>query len=70
MLAIIFLHRSRKAEMFQLPIPNRTTNNVRIVVVKVSGSRVVLGVEAPDHVTILREELALEDEPCLASFES
>ena len=43
---------------------------VRIVVVKVSGSRVILGFEAPEHVTILREELVEADEPCLASSES
>jgi carbon storage regulator len=44
--------------------------NVRIVVVKVSGSKVILGVEAPDHIKVLREELVEEDEPCLASSES
>lgn len=32
-------------------------DNVRITVTKVSGNRVTLGVEAPDHVRILRGEL-------------
>lgn len=39
--------------------------NVRITVTKVSGNRVTLGVEAPDHVRILRGEL----EPIVCSFE-
>lgn len=40
-------------------------DNVRITVTKVSGNRVTLGVEAPDHVRILRGEL----EPIATSFE-
>ena len=32
-------------------------DNVRITVTKVSGNRVTLGVDAPDHVRILRGEL-------------
>ena len=40
-------------------------DNVRITVTKVSGNRVTLGVEAPDHVRILRGEL----EPIACSFE-
>lgn len=31
--------------------------NVRVTVVRVSGNRVALGVEAPDHVRVLRGEL-------------
>ena len=44
-------------------------NDVRITVIKVSGNRVTLGVEAPAHVTILREEL-IEDEACLVSSDT
>ena len=40
-------------------------DNVRITVTKVSGNRVTLGIEAPDHVRILRGEL----EPIACSFE-
>lgn len=40
-------------------------DNVRITVTKVSGNRVTLGVEAPEHVRILRGEL----EPIACSFE-
>ena len=40
-------------------------DNVRIIINKVSGNRVTLGVEAPDHVRILRGEL----EPIVCSFE-
>ena len=40
-------------------------DNVRITVTKVSGNRVTLGVEAPDHVRILRGEL----EPIACSFD-
>ncbi len=40
-------------------------DNVRITVTKVSGNRVTLGVQAPDHVRILRGEL----EPIATSFE-
>lgn len=40
-------------------------DNVRITVTKVSGNRVTLGIEAPDHVRILRGEL----EPVVCSFE-
>ena len=32
-------------------------DNVRIVVTKVSGNRVTFGIEAPEHVRILRSEL-------------
>ena len=32
-------------------------DSVRIVVTKVSGNRVTLGIEAPEHVRILRSEL-------------
>ena len=32
-------------------------DNVRITITKVSGNRVTLGIEAPDHVRILRGEL-------------
>jgi len=39
--------------------------NVRITVTKVSGNRVTLGIEAPNHVRILRGEL----EPIACSFE-
>jgi carbon storage regulator len=42
-------------------------NDVRIVVVKISGNRVILGVEAPGYVTILREELMNEQQSCLIS---
>jgi carbon storage regulator CsrA len=40
-------------------------DNVRITVTKVSGNRVTLGVDAPDHVRILRGEL----QPVACSFE-
>lgn len=40
-------------------------DNVRITITKVSGNRVTLGVQAPDHVRILRGEL----EPIATSFE-
>ena len=40
-------------------------DNVRITVTKVSGNRVTLGVEAPDHVRILRGEL----QPVADAFE-
>lgn len=40
-------------------------DNVRITVTKVSGNRVTLGIEAPDHVRILRGEL----EPIVCAFE-
>ena len=40
-------------------------DNVRVTVTKVSGSRVTLGVDAPDHVRILRGEL----QPVACSFE-
>jgi carbon storage regulator CsrA len=40
-------------------------DNVRITVTKVSGNRVTLGVEAPDHVRILRGEL----QPIACAFE-
>ena len=40
-------------------------DNVRITVTKVSGNRVTLGIQAPDHVRILRGEL----EPIATSFE-
>jgi len=40
-------------------------DNVRITITKVSGNRVTLGVDAPDHVRILRGEL----EPVARSFE-
>ena len=33
-------------------------DSVRITITKVSGNRVTLGVDAPDHVRILRGELA------------
>lgn len=36
--------------------------NVRITVVRVSGNRVALGVEAPDNVRVLRGELRPFDE--------
>ena len=39
-------------------------DNVRITVTKVSGNRVTLGVDAPDHVRILRGEL----EPIVNTF--
>ncbi len=39
---------------------------VRITVTKVSGNRVTLGVDAPDHVRILRGELA----PVVCAFET
>ena len=32
-------------------------DNVRITVNKIEGNRVTLGIEAPDHVRILRSEL-------------
>lgn len=35
-------------------------NGVRIEVIKVSGTRVTLGVEAPRDVRILREELVVD----------
>ena len=41
-------------------------DNVRITITKVSGNRVTLGIEAPDHVRILRGEL----EPIARSFEN
>lgn len=40
-------------------------DNIRITVNKVSGNRVTLGVEAPDHVRILRGEL----EPVVHAFD-
>ncbi len=40
--------------------------SVRITVTKVSGNRVTLGVDAPDHVRILRGELA----PIVCAFET
>ncbi len=41
-------------------------DSVRITVTKVSGNRVTLGVDAPDHVRILRGELA----PIVCAFET
>lgn len=40
-------------------------DNVRITITKVSGNRVTLGVDAPEHIRILRGEL----EPIATSFE-
>ena len=40
-------------------------DSVRITITKVSGNRVTLGVDAPDHVRILRGELA----PIVCDFE-
>lgn len=40
-------------------------DNIRITINKVSGNRVTLGVDAPEHVRILRGEL----EPIVTSFE-
>lgn len=40
-------------------------DNIRITVNKVSGNRVTLGVDAPDHVRILRGEL----EPIVHAFD-
>lgn len=40
-------------------------DNVRITITKISGNRVTLGIEAPDHVRILRGEL----EPIARAFE-
>ena len=40
-------------------------DSVRITITKVSGNRVTLGVDAPDHVRILRGELA----PIVCAFE-
>ena len=40
-------------------------DNVRITVTKISGNRVTLGIDAPDHVRIIRGEL----EPIVCSFE-
>ena len=40
-------------------------DNVRITVTKVSANRVTLGIDAPDHVRILRGEI----EPIACSFE-
>lgn len=40
-------------------------DNVRITITKVSGNRVTLGVDAPEHIRILRGEL----EPIVTSFE-
>ncbi len=37
-------------------------NNVRITVVRVDRNQVRLGIEAPPHVTVLREELQLDSE--------
>jgi len=34
-------------------------NDIRVVVQRVNGNRVTLGIEAPDHVHILRGELEL-----------
>ena len=44
-------------------------NGVRIQVVKLSGNRVTLGIDAPECVRILREEL-VEDAPCLVSSDT
>ncbi len=43
------------------------SNGVRIVVVRISGSKVTLGIEAPDHVTILRGEVEPKAELQLVS---
>ena len=40
-------------------------DSIRITINKVSGNRVTLGVEAPEHIRILRGEL----EPIVKSFE-
>lgn len=37
-------------------------DDIRITVVKIDGARVKIGIEAPDHVSIVREELC-EPEP-------
>jgi carbon storage regulator len=34
-------------------------NDIRVIVQRVNGNRVTLGIEAPDHVHILRGELEL-----------
>ena len=34
------------------------SDNIRITVLRVSGNRVRLGVEAPEHVNVIREELS------------
>ena len=43
-------------------------NNIRVVVVRIEGGKVRLGIEAPDHVEILREELRDEPERIADAF--
>ena len=39
--------------------------DIRITVLEIRGSHIRLGVEAPKHIRVLREELIMRDEPAL-----
>lgn len=39
-------------------------NNIVVLVSRVAGNRVTIGIEAPEDVTIRRAELRKEDERC------
>ena len=43
----------------------RVGNDVRIVIVRIEKGRVRIGIDAPGHVLVAREELDPLDAPCL-----
>jgi carbon storage regulator len=43
-------------------------DNIRITIVSISGNQVRLGIDAPDTVKVMREELLLRDEPRTRNF--
>jgi len=40
----------------------RIGDDVRVSIVRISGNKVRLGIEAPDHVVVLRDELVVDVE--------
>ncbi len=43
--------------------------DIRVTIVKIDGNSVRIGIEAPDHVAIHREEVAIADRARMAGFE-